>query len=557
MCRSVSHGGRRCPHADDSNARALRRANARLKSGYAEGVVAASKTLANSSDAGAIEEVSASVSISESIAAVDKTKKALNSMMSQGFSWDGTVDGEKFHNYDAAYVGLQLRLEQQIRGVGAAIAFEVESRSDVKYADIAKYSVDRKVELQAQMDELIELEKALKKEAVEVFGVSEFLALDNARMKFHNNPEDVELGEFISRVEKFDKDGEKARKEYYAFIANNDEQLIQMWNTNRDLLKQVMGEHRDFGGELKVDDSSDKRKAAILSEAVGVYPSDWIEASNKNDASLKVKKTVGRAHYNRSAAQVKVLPMFQTAVKPEGWEPDGTRNQSGWTKLEADENGIVTYKDEDNHVDVSYYVSPGESLWLKPVWEYANRLGYSSSFEKPRGRGWEQAQIVDSVKNFETGEYSMKEVTVWRRQAKQKQHVGELKAELLIDGSKGRLVDTEGYDSAVHEFAHRVEDSNVPFLKEMQDTFYRRRTEVDGVPMAKVRLYRGKNEFAIPDDFTSDYMGKRYTQDKHFELLSTGMEAVFGNGYGGLVGVGGKKADLELRDFILGAIATL
>ena len=133
--------------------------------------------------------------------------------------------------------------------------------------------------------------------------------------------------------------------------------------------------------------------------------------------------------------------------------------------------------------------------------------------------------------------------------------MGEFKADLLVDGSKGSLVPSEGYDSAVHEFAHRVEDSRVPLMKELQERFYNRRTTVDGVPMDKVRLYKGRNEFSIPDSFTADYMGKRYEQAEHFEILSTGMEALFGNNYGGLVGMGKFKPDLDMRHFILGMLA--
>ena len=557
MCRSVSHGGRRCPHADDSNARALRRANARLKSGFIDNVVSVSAGVATASESAVASPVAGSVDVAAAVAAVGKTRAALKDLMSQGYTWNGSVDGEKFDSYEKAYKTLLERLELQVTLAGASVAAEVENRTGVTYASITEYSVSRKEELKAELDRLIALEAAMKQEAGNKFGASGFLSLDHVRLLAHNNPEDVDAAEFVERLNQLGSDTEKVRREYYNFNANKDEKLVQMWNVNRDMLQIVLKEHRDFGGvELKVDETSDKKKAAVLQEAVNVYPADWIEASNENTASLKVKKTVGRAHYNRNAAQAKVVPHIVFVTRGKDFEPNGTRYESGWVKVEPDENGDVAYSDESTGTGLHVHLGPDESLWIKPSWEYASQWSLGSNGQ-PRGRGWEQAEIMDSVYDAETQTYSMQKTTVWRRQTKERRMVGSSKAELLVDGTKGNLTGGEGYDSAVHEFAHRVEDSNVPFMREMQDVFYRRRTEVDGVPMERVRLYKGKNEFAIPDSFTADYMGKRYEQAQHFEIMSTGMEAVFGNNYGGLVGLGGKNPDHDMRNFILGMVASI
>ena len=556
MCRSIVEGGRRCHHADDSNARALRRANARLKAGFKDNVTSTVNGAENPSTGVLGLPVKGSVDVKKAVEDAKNTRESLKDMMSQGYTWNGEVAGEKFDSYEKAYKTLIERLEFQITLVGASVAADVETRTGVSYSEISEYSNSHKEELQAELDRLITLEAAMKQEAGNKFGVSGFLSLDSVRLLADREPDNVEAAEFVERLNQLSSDTENVRREYYNFNANKDPKLFEMWNANRDMLKTVLSEHRAFGGiEVKVDDSSDKKKAAILQNVVDVYPTDWIAASNENTASLKVKKTVGRAHYNRNAGQAKIVPSFVFVSKEKDFEPDGTRFQSDWIKIEPDEDGLVDYVNPATGHTYSTYVSPSESLWIKPAWEYANQWSVVNG--QPRGRGWELATVKESVYNPETGSSELKEVTVWRRQAKEKQYIGESKAELLIDGAKGNLVKEEGYDSAVHEFAHRVEDSDVPFLREMQDAFYRRRTEVDGVPMEKIRLYKGKNEFAIPDSFTADYMGKRYEQVKHFEILSTGMEAVFGNAYGGLVGVGGKKVDHDMRNFILGLLATL
>lgn len=556
MCRSVSHGGRRCPHADDSNARALRRANARLKAGFKDNVVSMPAGVETASPSVVVPPVKGSVDVKAAVANVAKTRAALKDLMSQGYTWNGSVDGEKFDSYEKAYKTLLERLEFQVTLAGASVAAEVESRTGVSYNEISEYSSSRKEELKAELDRLITVEAAMKQEAGNKFGASGFLSLDHVRLLAHKEPENADAVEFVERLDKLSSDTEKVRREYYNFNANKDDKLVQMWNVNRDMLKTVLGEQRQFGGvELKVDETSDKKKAAVLQGVMDVYPADWIAASNENTASLKVKKTVGRAHYNRNAGQAKIVPSFVFVTRDKDFEPDGTRFQSDWIKIEPDADGLVDYTNPATGAVYSTFVGNTESLWVKPAWEYASQ--WATVNGQPRGRGWELATIKESVYNAETKTSELKEVTVWRRQAKEKQYVGESKAELLIDSTKGNLVTGEGYDNAVHEFAHRVEDSKVPFMREMQDAFYRRRTEVDGMPMEKVRLYKGKNEFAIPDSFSADYMGKRYEQADHFEILSTGMEAIFGNSYGGLIGVGGKKPDHDMRNFILGLLASI
>lgn len=557
MCRSVSHGGRRCPHADDSNGRALRRTNARLKAGFKDNVVSMPAGAVTASTSVVAPSVSGSVDVKAAVANVAKTRAALKDLMSQGYTWNGSVDGEKFDSYEKAYKTLLERLEFQVTMAGASVNAEVENRTGVSFSSIAEYSNSRKEELKAELDRLIALEAAMKQEAGNKFGATSFLSLDAVRLLAHKEPDNVEAAEFVERLNQLGSDTEKIRRQYYDFNANKDPQLFHMWHANRDMLQTVLKEHRDFGGVgLKVDETSDKKKVAILQNAVSVYPTEWIEASNENTASLKVKKTVGRAHYNRNASQAKVVPHMVFVTRPKDFEPNGTRYESDWIKVEPDENGDVAYSDESTGTGLHVHLGPDESLWIKPSWEYASQWSLGSNGQ-PRGRGWEQAEIMDSVYDEEAKTYNMQKVTVWRRQTKERRMVGSSKAELLVDSTKGGLVNDEGYDSAVHEFAHRVEDSDVPFLREMQDAFYRRRTEVDGVPMERVRLYKGKNEFAIPDSFASDYMGKRYEQVKHFEVLSTGMEAVFGNAYGGLVGLGGKNPDHDMRNFILGLLASI
>lgn len=63
-------------------------------------------------------------------------------------------------------------------------------------------------------------------------------------------------------------------------------------------------------------------------------------------------------------------------------------------------------------------------------------------------------------------------------------------------------------------------------------------------------------EVSRPDNFVDRYMGK-ICQHNATEIVSMGMEGVFARTQGGLAGVGGKKADPEMRNFVLGMLAGL
>lgn len=74
-------------------------------------------------------------------------------------------------------------------------------------------------------------------------------------------------------------------------------------------------------------------------------------------------------------------------------------------------------------------------------------------------------------------------------------------------------------------------------------------------PEDLVRIYAGTSEMARPDHFAAVYMGKHYDHG-HTEILSMGMESFFAGTNGGLIGVNAHEADPEMRDFILGVLAT-
>lgn len=102
----------------------------------------------------------------------------------------------------------------------------------------------------------------------------------------------------------------------------------------------------------------------------------------------------------------------------------------------------------------------------------------------------------------------------------------------------------------------------MPGVTVLENEFLTRRTSIVVDPQTGatereklVRLYAGTNELARPDHFASAYMGKHYDHG-HTEILSMGMESLFAGTHGGLIGVNAHDADPEMRNFILGTLAT-
>ncbi|GAB36161.1 hypothetical protein GOOTI_202_00170 [Gordonia otitidis NBRC 100426] len=113
-----------------------------------------------------------------------------------------------------------------------------------------------------------------------------------------------------------------------------------------------------------------------------------------------------------------------------------------------------------------------------------------------------------------------------------------------------------GLPTAYHEYAHALEIDN-PAIHVAANEFLRRRTTNADGTREQERPYgkRGSGEKIRADGFVDGYIGKSYS-GASTEVFSVGTEAVFTGKYGGLVGDGNHKADLEHRNLILGLYAT-
>lgn len=256
-----------------------------------------------------------------------------------------------------------------------------------------------------------------------------------------------------------------------------------------------------------------------------IYPADWIVASNAAHAArpLMAVANPGRAFYRHeghlkvSAEGAATRRIFQNA----GWAPPPD---------EAD----------DYELDEPDAVVNGRTgaIWREKVYDKKYQR------ERPRGPGWESA-----------GD------RIWRRPKKAEQNiqVSELRVGLR-EFTGGQIGDRPGAATVAHEFGHRRQRL-VPGISELERAFLDRRTAG-----TEHEPYTAKNadELVQPDHFADRYMGKDYRvgkyeggESKSTEILTTGVEAIFANQFGALTGLGGLNADPDMRNFVLGTMATL
>lgn len=308
----------------------------------------------------------------------------------------------------------------------------------------------------------------------------------------------------------------------------------------RDGYVQALSEVRPLGGELKLSDSTKKSARLAFQEAADYYPADWVRRSNEGK-NLNASVVTTRAHYTDGGDKKRVKePMwgfrqhFPVSEDPNDVAHPENDSMYRWVKS----------PDSDLSSD------PGMAEW-RPI-RQQTVYRRNGDEPKPSGNGW--------------SEYSDKQGRkYWRRdRTKMKEHIDYGSAEIRTN--KGSNLDgrSETYAIATHEMAHRFE-ATVPDIRRIENEFLRRRTTMsDGNRERRVNVSPGlrKPEMGWADSFVDAYVGRDYQVARQdiaghpdTEVLSMGIEALYGGNHGGLVGAGRYKADPEHRALILGMLA--
>jgi hypothetical protein len=582
MCRNVEHGGRRCPQ-DNSTTRRLRRNNAKLKTAFAAQVHEPLHADRVNQENVTPQVLTAAPTIVEIQAEAASIKELAD------FMWNGEglvgatpveeriVDGVHYETVHAFSEALQAKIEAETVKLGEMVALAAAAKTG--FTD--EMIIGKNVTAVEEAEKAYEISKKAYDdfcdEMHERFGVSKMDAPYHLKNKIRieqlrkmeadsKGEEYVPLID-VAEVEALSEKGRalydessKLGSEYRTVKSTGSEEAVKMAEANRIAQHEIMQEVRNLGGSAVVHPRSNKEKVQVLNEALKFFPNEWVERSNATGENLMVKKSTARAHYTDGTSQkeYKVVKDGRLRINRKGEEPDNTRHQSGWVEVLPDETGQVSYVDEYGKTHEAW-LNDGERAFFAPSWEYHSPYshGYIQEDGKPRGRGWVKATVKDSIYDPLTQERKEEEVEVWRRPVTSRRLVNiSTTAELLIDG---RWDANRGKATAVHEFMHRVEAKH-PYVGNLEGIFINRRTKkADGTKEDLVRIYKGKNEYSTPDNFVDDYMGKHYhgSGGKHWEVLSTGAEAVWTGAFGGLMGLGGHKVDTNHRNFVLGIFASL
>ena len=356
--------------------------------------------------------------------------------------------------------------------------------------------------------------------------------------------------------------------------------------------QKLIAETRPMGNEkVEFHKSSQKPGMKAIEKAAKFFPSEWWKKSDGHEIPLYVRHTSGRAHYAKRD-RVKVTSSGGTKTKivtPEIVEKQPV------TKLEFLDEILQYARDSVGRKEKVYDVVADRNAkreLLSVEWdEETNEIvrtfkGGSTTVEFKETDEREYPIWIENIEKVPYEEYRKLTIEMvgykskWKWTSKhssgwmevENKETGEVKIiatdkELAGDGwttdTVGTVTTDKSVSVTVHELAHRMEDTN-PIIKDLEKVYWSQRCTdpVTSEPFegAEYKAFSSgakKGEIVYPDaKFTSVYTSKRYDDGSH-ELLSTGMDAIFGWRNGSLAGIGNYEADESHRDWTLGMLTAV
>lgn len=569
MCRAARESGRRCP-CDTASARRIRRANSQLRAKHADEVGEKPKDRSLLTDTGPItvEEVR------EKVAAYNEFMEPLLSLPTRGQAF---LSAEQ-----------QKTLDRLVIEAGAAVERLAEEKFGAPTDEEFKTVLD-----ESAMRQIQELDHKRKEAAKDLWPIVEKVQKriaedpDEARRKISNparleymtdlTQERVEGGFLMTgiiskAVTEYGEDGERA----WALCKKVDDARTQSLELRRTINEQLNEREnelfkkrnvayqaalREAGvqfadkNSLKVTDDSNSWAEKEVRNVTAYYPEGWVQASNKaaeeRGVGLRLKKTTGRAHYSAQAIQ-KTMKSRQvlgnTEEKDADWQPD-PRNEHDLCLVEVPVvNGEYTYVDPYGY-KTTFWQTPQEGRKLYVSVRHERK----HSEKKPRG-DWKQVTV--KKKQYVNGEWKEGEDTYWHRpQVTRRQSFSHSAAEVTVSSEFSKVGEGNGHRVAIHEMAHRFEDT-VPGVKLAEDAFLTRRAGKHENPDVKMEMINGmRGEVGYKDKFHQHYSGRVYP-DGSREILSVGMETMFAGNFGGFTykPLTTNEPDADYRRFVLGLL---
>jgi hypothetical protein len=322
-----------------------------------------------------------------------------------------------------------------------------------------------------------------------------------------------------------------------------------------DAYVQILSNVRPLGGKLAVRKGSNPIAALIMSQTVEKhFPSDWIATSNSMKHVMKLTFTRHGGYYEPKDA-------------------DGLLDEKGrQASIEVWEVPV-----EELPKTIELLSAGGHDVWVSdvPLWEDDGKqlaeVNFYSRFQEEdkfnidgervflQEGEWLQGFIPAELDDVPDGEG-------------QEGHYGDFRHGFLKGSEKDGLspVLNIGFlhspwqqrQTAYHEFMHHMQNIMPESVRRLERAFFiHKTTNEDGTrnPLEEVEdSIDGKTQSMVhyrAGSFVDNYMGREYPFSNDLEIITTGVEALFENAYGSLMGFGGFPADIEHRNFMLGLLA--
>lgn len=536
MCRGIDQGGRRCPCSSAQRQRAYRAAR------KARGLGATGKEPGLQARNNAATTPPLEQRLSE-----EQIKERLVLLQS----------GPSEHEEPSAEYQEQLKK----LGYNSETEMLIAIGASVDNTVLEKYEIEKL----RQKTETLESEFRAKKEAMAAL----YLDLSKTRGE-EREPIKKELRRMMEEALPVEKE-----------LNQNLQQNWQTLNNLSDSLRQEVSKYVQLGGEHDFEGS--KQAVDSLKEGLEFYPSSWVELSNKHTQvrPLRASVTPHRAHYRHfSSVKGRNLKRAQMNLEDEAGEEVIRheyqellyKNPQALERLGPLAN--VDFNDpEAKHKFLTQLSTINPRVGYEPVYDKDGSVNpkksafkvYSLEDTYSANRTDRETTPPNSDKRWEKHTMPNGDV-VWRRPATITLYRG-YKSVSEIRTNKANIMGKKVVhrDISIHELAHRFEYT-VPGLKRNEEQFLQSRIS----PNEKLsQIYsHSRKEVGYKDSFISHYSGKVYDGGCR-EIMSTGMESVFGSSQGALIGLptnehtirtikdnktGKFKTDLEFRAFVLGQI---
>lgn len=584
MCKDkTTQDGRRCP-CDTSEARQLRRMKARSASRnldrVSESFVAAPPTTFVDEHFEQLEKEMARTTIKDvelNIQTVQKLQEDVEKVEQlkpiPGGKYSMMVNGERITGTKSDILNhILVEQELAVTKVGLSINHLVDSATGV--TDQELYAEYKMVAL-AQMN-LFDQVKADKKKAE----MGLFMRLSPKSALFKELSDQIKLSkmtlegvklewleaaetEYNYQLSRF----ENEKKNTQMILDFGDENLRKKVFARIEKTKELLSQVREMGGDLTFHPASDKNSVNILQEALTVYPKDWVNRAET--APVVVKRTTKRAHYSPWTihyGKYKVVDSLEV-IHEENWQPNPKdETHLGYIPVDPETGKYVNSEGQEE--TVLHTGSTGYKAWVRESYDYFHPNEHASKTLKdgtfkPAGRGWEEKTFERTIVNPETQAEEKIEYSQWVRKNYREKTQPFTAPELLISQRETPHHENKNYTVALHEYAHRMEHVGSSTIKPLEEQFLKRRTtDANGERQTMQKLIdlqpNGKydsSELTRADNFANNYIGKEYESGSR-EVLSMGMEAIFAGSQGGLMGFGNYKADPDMKNFIIGLLAS-